>query len=456
MPLLVAGAMFMENLDGTVITTALPDMARSFQVAPLDMNVGVSAYLLTLGVFIPISGWVAQRFGARRVFSAALALFTLASVLCGMAGSLAAFTLVRVLQGIGGALMVPVGRLAVLDNTPRHKLADAIATLTWPALVAPVLGPPIGGFIASYASWRWIFYLNLPVGLLAIVMAWRLVPPTAAARPRRFDLQGFLLVGGALGCLAWAAELLARPDAGAARAAPFFAVGAILFVTSIRHLRRAPEPLFDLRLLSTDTFAVAIFGGSLARMAIGAVPFLLPLMFQVGFGLDAFHAGLLVLAVFAGNLVMKIGTTRVLRAFRFRRVLLVNGLLNVAAILACALLSPATPVPVIAAVLFVGGLTRSMQFSAYNTIAFADIPRQGMAAANALSSTVSQLAMGLGVALGALGVRLGHVALGWLVPAALPAGEFRIAFVLVAVVGLAALVDSLRLAGHAGLSAVGK
>jgi predicted MFS family arabinose efflux permease len=237
---------------------------------------------------------------------------------------------------------------------------------------------------------------------------------------------------------------------------PFLVAGAALLVLSIRHLRRAKDPLFDLGALKATTFAVTIFGGSLARMAIGAVPFLLPLMFQVGFGLDAFHSGLLVLAVFAGNLVMKIRTTQVLRAFGFRRVLLVNGLLSVASMLACALLTPATPVPVIAAVLFVGGLTRSMQFSAYNTIAFADIARDRLAAANTLFSTAFQLAMGLGVALGALGVRLGHWGLERVGLADMPAGQFRMSFVLVALVGLLALVDTLRLDATAGARAVGK
>jgi hypothetical protein len=254
----------------------------------------------------------------------------------------------------------------------------------------------------------------------------------------------------------WAAEVLARPDAGVVRAAPFLAAGALLLVLAIRHLLRAPDPLFELGVLSTATFAVTIFGGSLARMAISAVPFLLPLMFQVGFGLDAFHSGLLVLAVFAGNLAMKTRTTRVLRAFGFRRVLLVNGLLNVASILACGLLTPSTPVAVIVAVLFVGGLTRSMQFSAYNTIAFADIAKESLAAANTLFSTAFQLAMGLGVALGALGVRWGQVALERFALGGMEAGQFRLAFVLVAVVGVLAMADTLRLSASAGARAVGQ
>ncbi|HWW70098.1 MAG TPA: MFS transporter, partial [Duganella sp.] len=204
--LLVAGAFFMENLDGTIITTALPDIAKSFGVAPLALNIGVSAYLLTLGVFIPTSGWVAERFGARRVFAAALTIFTLASVLCGMAGGLTEFVWLRVLQGVGGAMMVPVGRLLVLKNTPKEQLIGVIATLTWPALVAPVLGPPVGGFIASYLSWRWIFYLNLPLGVIALALALWLIPEQPAQTRRPFDWPGFVLSAGAVLLLTWGAE----------------------------------------------------------------------------------------------------------------------------------------------------------------------------------------------------------------------------------------------------------
>lgn len=448
--LLVAGALFMENLDGTIITTAVPAMAHSFGVAPLDLNVGVSAYLLALGVFIPISGWAAGRFGARRVLAAAIALFTLASVLCGLAQGALEFALLRVLQGVGGALMVPVGRLVVLNNTPKERLIATIATLTWPALVAPVLGPPVGGFITSHASWHWIFFLNLPLGLIAMALALRLVPDRRAARDRPFDWPGFALGGAALFCLSWGAELLGHPDASWPSAGGYLAVGALLLALAIRHWRRSPHPLVELDALAIPTFSVTLFGGSLFRMAIGAVPFLLPLMFQVGFDLDAFHAGLLMIAVFAGNLAMKSRTTAVLRRFGFKPVLVTNGLLNVAALGAFALLNPGSPVWLIAAILFVGGMTRSMQFTALNTIAFVDVPQARMAAANTLSSTISQLAMGLGVAVGALAVRAGA----WLAPAIglaqVPAIGYRIAFLLVALVGLAGLADALALRRDAG------
>jgi EmrB/QacA subfamily drug resistance transporter len=449
-PLLVAGAFFMENLDGTVITTAVPDIARSFGVAPLALNIGVSAYLLTLGVLIPISGWVAERFGARRVFAAALAVFTLASVLCGMADSLAEFVALRMLQGAGGAMMVPVGRLVVLNGTPKEKLIQVIATLTWPALVAPVLGPPIGGFITSYTSWRWIFYLNLPLGVVALALAWWLIPDQPAANKRPFDWPGFLLSGGALLLLTWGAEVSGSQDPNWVEAGACIAAGVILLLALGRHLKRAEHPLIDLSSFGIPTFSITIIGGSLFRMAIGAVPFLLPLMFQLGFGLDAFHSGLLVIAVFAGNLMMKPATTPILRRFGFKPVLLVNGLANVASLAACALLSPATPVWVIAAVLFVGGLTRSMQFSALNTIAFADVPQPRMAAANTLFSTAFQVALGLGIALGATGVRLGHWSAQQLGIAHWPAIDYRLAFLLVALVSLLGLADALRLDPAAG------
>ncbi|SDG68423.1 MULTISPECIES: MFS transporter [unclassified Duganella] len=448
--LLVAGAFFMENLDGTVITTAVPDIAQSFGVAPLALNIGVSAYLLTLGVFIPISGWVAQRFGARRVFAAALAIFTLASVLCGMATSLGEFVWLRVLQGAGGAMMVPVGRLVVLNSTPKDKLISVIATLTWPALVAPVIGPAVGGFITSYASWRWIFYLNLPLGLVALVAAWWLIPDQRAAERRPFDWPGFVLSGSALLLLTWGAETLSGPAPDWRETGACIALGTLLLAALAWHLKRAAHPLIDLSSLAIPTFSITIIGGSLFRMAVGAVPFLLPLMFQLGFGLDAFHAGLLVMAVFAGNLMMKTVTTPILRRFGFRPVLLVNGAANVITLAACALLTPTTPVWLIAAVLFVGGMTRSMQFTALNTIAFADVPQQRMAAANTLFSTAFQVAMGLGVALGASGVRLGHWSAQQLGIGDWAAIDYRLAFVLVALVSLLGLADALRLSRSAG------
>ena len=448
--LLVAAAFFMENLDGTIITTAVPAMARDFAVAPVDLNLGVSAYLLTLGILIPISGWAADRFGARRIFASAIVIFTVASLLCALADSLWMFIALRVLQGVGGAMMVPVGRLVVLRSTPKERLVNAIAILTWPALVAPVLGPALGGFITTYASWRWIFYLNLPIGILALVATFRLLPGDPGGEKRPFDWPGFLLIGGGLLCLLSASEIASRPDVPWLLMALMVAVGIFLLVFAARHLRRATHPILAIAALSIPTFAVSFWGGSLFRMSIGALPFLLPLLFQVGFGLDAFHAGLLIVAVFAGNLLIKPFTSAVLRRFGFRTTLIGNGVLNAATLAACALLGPDTPVAVMVPLLFVAGMVRSMQFTALNTVAFADVPQPQMSGANTMFSTAFQLALGLGIALGALAIRFSE----WLVPRIglehWPAAPYRLAFIMVALVALAGLFDSARLAAGAG------
>lgn len=450
--LLVAGAFFMEFLDGTVIATALPEMARTFGTDAVDLNIGMSAYLLTLAVLIPASGWIADRFGARKVFTLALGIFTLASVLCGLANSLEQFVAMRVLQGVGGALMVPVGRLAVLRTTPKHQLITAIATLTWPALVAPIIGPPLGGFITSYASWRWIFYINLPLGLAAMAFAWRLIPDVHDDERRPFDGIGFVATAVAMICLVYGLEMLGEAQVNVLATLGLLALGAAALWFSLRHFKRAAHPMIRLDALKVQTFGVTMYGGSLFRTSISAVPFLLPLLFQVGFGMDAFHSGLLVLAVFAGNLTMKPGTTALIRALGFKKLLIINGLLNVAALLACAFLTPQTATWVTVVILFLGGLFRSMQFTGISTLAFADIPPNQMSYANTLFSTATQLSVGLGITLGAIGIRLGEKISGWLDLTAVPGISIKISFVLITLVCLAGLFDLLRLPRSAGSS----
>lgn len=448
--LLVAGAFFMENLDGTVIATALPQMAVSFGTRPVDLNIGMSAYLLTLGIFIPISGWISDRFGARPVFSSAVVVFTLASVLCGFANDLAVFVAMRILQGIGGAMMVPVGRLVVLNNTPKDRLISAIATITWPALVAPILGPPLGGFITDHATWRWIFFLNLPLGVLALIFALLLIPSTKPAARRPFDWMGFIVSGFGLASLMYGLELVGRDDPDWLLTGTYVGAGVVLLAVATLHFLRTEHPLIELTALKERTFAITITGGSLFRMAIGAVPFLLPVMLQVGFGLSAFHAGLLTLAVFAGNLSMKPATTPILRRYGFKQVLIVNGLINAVFIAACALFTPTTPLWFMLPVLFIGGLCRSMHFTALNTIAFADVPPQQMTGANTLFSTAFQLTMGMGIALGAIGTRIGHAVAEPLGLEGAAGIEFRLAFLLLGFVALLATLDCLALDPKAG------
>ncbi|EKZ6752360.1 MFS transporter [Klebsiella pneumoniae] len=450
--LLVAGAFFMEFLDGTVIATALPDMARDFGVTAVELNIGISAYLITLAVLIPASGWIADRFGARAIFTLALAIFTLASVFCGLSTEVHIFVAMRILQGVGGALMVPVGRLAVLRTTPKHQLIKAIATLTWPALVAPIIGPPLGGFITRYASWHWIFFINVPLGLAAIIFSLRIIPDIRETERRSFDLSGFITTSVAMVSLVTAMERLGdrQPQIWPTLALAALGFGCLLY--SIRHFRRAAAPMVRLDALQVPTFRVTMYGGSLFRASISAVPFLLPLLFQVGFGMDPFHSGLLVLAVFVGNLTIKPATTPLIRWLGFRRLLLINGALNVCSLLACALLTPQTPVWAIMLILYLGGVFRSIQFTGVSTLAFADVPAAQMSDANTLFSTASQLAVGLGITLGAIGIRLGEQVGDWLHLTELPGISFRLSFVFIALICLVGMIDSLHLAKTAGSS----
>jgi EmrB/QacA subfamily drug resistance transporter len=445
--LLVAGAMFMEQLDGTVIATALPQMATSFRVAPVDLNIGLSAYLLTLAVFIPASGWIADKFGARTVFTSAIATFTIASILCGLSDSLWQFIGSRVLQGIGGALMVPTGRLIVLRNTEKQHLMRAMAYLTWPALSAPILGPPLGGLITAYASWRWIFLLNIPLGLIAIGFALVLIPNVRGGGRGPFDWPGFAMTGLAGLGLIYSLETIGHGAMSGAVSSLLLAASLATGVLAVRHMLRAAHPLLDLSAFRVPTFMIALRGGLAFRAAIAALPFLLPLLFQIGFGLDPFASGLLLLAVFAGNLGMKPATSTVLNRVGFKTTLLVNGGIAIATIFGCSLLSPETPKAVIVPLLFVSGLARSMQFTTLNTLAFADVPQPRMSGANTLFSMLNQIANGLGIAIGAIALRLA----GLTHPAAdaVTTSDFRIAFSVVAVLAIAALFDFRRLAPDA-------
>jgi EmrB/QacA subfamily drug resistance transporter len=447
--MLVAAAFFMENLDGTIIATALPQMARSFNVHPVDLSIGITSYLLTLAVFIPISGWAADRFGVRTVFTAALAVFTASSVVCGMTDGLVGFTAARIVQGIGGAMMVPVGRLAVLRATRKENLMRAISIITWPGLVAPVIGPPLGGLLTTYSSWRWIFYLNLPLGLIGLVLAWRFIGNEHDAEKRPFDATGFVLSGIACTAVMYGMELTGRADAPWIQALVCLLVGLVAGIGALMHLRRAQHPVIDLSAFKVKTFAVAMGGGSLFRVSISAVPFLLPLMFQVGYGMDAFRSGLLTLAVFAGNLAMKVVTTPIMRRYGFRSVLLVNGTFAALSLAAMSLLTPATPYFWIVTVLFISGLARSLQFTAINTLSFADVPKAQMSGASTLSSMLGQMTMGMGVAFGAIALRVAAWAHGH-DGQSVTAADFSLAFLFVGALGVVAIFDVVKLDRHAG------
>ena len=438
---LVTGAMFMEILDGTIITTALPSMAVSFQTTAIELNVGISAYLLALGVFIPASGWMADRFGAKVIFATAIALFTLTSWLCGITSDFDAFVGLRILQGTAGAMMVPVGRLLVLRFTPKENLVGAISSLVWPALIAPILGPAIGGFITTHFGWRWIFYLNLPLGILAFAVTLWLVPNVKSEHSRRFDWLGFALCGSSTFALLYGLEALAiQTDL---RSLGTLLAGLVLLVIALWHLKRSPTPLIDLKPAFIPTMTAALRGGSFYRTSISSAPFLLPLMFQIGFGYDAFHSGLLVLALFVGNLGMKSMATGVLNRYGHRSVMIWNGLLCSASIAVCAALSPAIPLVLTVIILILGGMSRSMQFTTINTLAYADVPKSQMSDANSLFNATTQLSNAAAVTIGALCVRAGqHIS----EQMSFASGaEYRIAFVLMATFSLVGLLDSLAL-----------
>lgn len=452
--ILVATAFFMENLDGTVIATALPDMGKSFNVNPVDLNIGMTAYLLMLAVFIPISGWVADRVGARLVFVSAIGVFTVSSILCGLSTGLWTFTGARVLQGIGGAMMVPVGRLVVLRTTEKSNLIDAITFITWPGLIAPVVGPPVGGFITTYASWHWIFFLNVPLGIVGMALSSRMIPNFKEDKAKPFDWVGFVLSASACVSFVYGMELVGRETAAWKPTVAYLVAGCVLGLFAVMHLLRAQAPLLNLGLLKIKTFAITLQGGSLFRIAISVSPFLLPLMFQVGFGLNAFQSGLLMLGLFLGNLLMKTVVTPVLRQFGFRTVLTTNGILHAFLMAGCALLFPRTATIFILLVLFVNGLSRSMQFTAVGTLAFADISKPDMSYATSFFSMITQMSMGMGVAVGAIALRVAGFFTGnsMGVPTT---KEFHIAFLLVAVLCVIATLDCFLLERDAGAAVSG-
>ena len=448
-PLIVACALFMENLDGTVITTALPAMALSFGVSPIQLSLGVTAYMLSLAVFVPVSGWVADRFGARIVFRLAILVFVAGSVLCGLSNGVLEFSAARVLQGIGGAMMVPVGRLIMIRSVEKAELVRAMAYLTVPALIGPVLGPPVGGFITTYVSWRWIFFLNVPIGILGIVLVTAFIENYREAETWPFDWLGFLLIGSCLTCLMYDFDLVGHPGESGLKVWVLLGVGVASGALVFVHSKHRLHPLLDLRLLDIATFAKTTAGGSIFRMSAGAVPFLLPLLLQVGFGMSAFASGLLTFASAVGSFTMKIATRPILRRFGFRTVLIGNGIISAASIAVCGLFEAATPTVLVFLVLLAGGFFRSLQYTSLNTLSFADIGPSQLSGATSVSSMMQQLSNGMGIALGAVLLNAA-LALRGVSSEALAAGDISVSFACAAALSLLSLLFFRQLAADAG------
>ena len=446
---LVAATFFMENLDGTVIATALPEMGSDFGVNAVDVSIGMTAYLLTLAILIPISGWLADRFGSKAIFTTAIAIFTVASIMCGLSANLWFFTAARILQGIGGALMVPVGRATVLRSTNKENLIHAISLITWPGLVAPVVGPAIGGFLTTYASWRWIFFLNVPLGIIGIAFSIWLLKNDPATEHKPFDTLGFILSAITISGLMYAFEAARHLHESYVVVCAILVMSSLFGVLTFWHLKRNPHPLIDLSLLQIPTLSASVWGGSIFRIVLTAVPFLSPLLFQLGFGLDPFDSGLLVLCIFVGNLVMKSITTPILNRYGFRNVMLLNGVLIILSIISCSFISPSMSFGFIAIALFCNGAVRSLQFTSLNVIGFSDVPKTKMNSASSMISTVMQLSNALGIAFGSLAlsaseyVRNGDVGN----PSV---ADFHSAFLYLAVLAVVGLFLLMRLDADAG------
>jgi EmrB/QacA subfamily drug resistance transporter len=452
LPFVVACAMFMQQLDSTVIATALPTIAHSLGEAPLRLNVAITCYLLSLAVFIPISGWVADRFGARRVFTGAIVVFTLGSVACGLSNSLPALVLSRILQGIGGAMMVPVGRLVLLRSVTKSELVRAMSLVSVPALLGPVLGPPLGGLIVTYASWRWIFFINIPIGLIGILLVNLLVRDLKETGRRPFDHAGFALTAIGLASLAFGFENVARGALPSIVVIALLAVGAGCIALYVRHARRSDHAIIDLALLRIPTYAAASAGGFLFRSGLGALPFLLPLMLQIGFGLSALNSGLLTFASAAGAMLMKTSAVRILRFLGFRIVLVANAVISAAFLFGYSLFRPSTPHLVIFLALLAGGFFRSLQMTSINTLGYADVPPGMLSRATSFSSMAQQLSQTAGVATAALFLHLMLVARGG---TALAAIDFYPVFVGIALISLCSVPFFLKIAPDAGAEVSG-
>ncbi|HBD19697.1 MAG TPA: MFS transporter [Arenimonas sp.] len=450
--LIVACALFIENMDSTAIATSLPAIAADLGTEPIALKLALTAYLLALAVFIPVSGWVADRFGAKRTFMAAIAVFLLGSVGCAASGSLEQMVAARFLQGMGGALMVPVGRLVLLRTVPKSELVQALSWLTIPALVAPIIGPPVGGFIATYSDWRWIFLINLPMGALGLVLAWRYVPDLREP-VKPLDWTGFALSGLGLALALFGFSTLGRHMVSTPVAAACLAAGLAGMAAYVWHARRHPHPLIDLGLLKLPTFRAGVLGGTLFRIGIGATPFLLPLMLQLGFGLSPLASGLLTFVSAVGAMFMKTIAAAVLRRFGFRRVLWINALLASAMLAGFGLFRADTPHWLIMGVLLVSGCFRSLQFTSLNAISYAEVDQARMGQASSLSGMMQQFSLALGVAIGGYALQVAGALTG---NDYADAGNFGWAFLTVGTISALSAWVMFRLPRDAGAEMAGR
>ncbi|HEY1414947.1 MAG TPA: MFS transporter [Caulobacteraceae bacterium] len=446
-PAIIGGALVMQTLSATVIANALPTMARTFHEDPIRLNTAITMYLLAAAVFLPISGWMADRFGAKRVFLIAIVAYAASNAACGLANNLPEMLLARAAEGAAGAMMGPVGRLVLLRSTPKHNLVRAMSVLTMPALLGPVIGPPIGGFIITYYSWRWIFFLNLPIAALGVVLVWKFIEDVREQDTMPLDWIGLVLTGVGMAAVVWGFDNLGRGPLPPWAIAAMMGCGAALLGLYAWHASRISNAILDLKLLRIPTFHAATVGGAFMRMGMGATPFMLAMLLQVAFGLSALQAGLMTFASAAAALVMKTCAPPILAHFGFRRTLAANGVIVALAFMAYALFRPGTPHWVLYAVLLTGGFFRSLQFTSLNGLAFADVDHAQMSRASTMSTMGQQLSQSIGIGMAATFLHLSMVAQH---ARQLTAGIIGPAFIAVGFVSLISVLYFLPLPADAG------
>ncbi len=442
-PLVVASALILQQIDSTAVATALPSIANALNVPSVDLHSTITIYLLSLGVFLPISGWLADRFGARRVFCSAIGLFTIASLLCAAASSVTMLVLARLLQGFGGALMLPTARLILVRSVPKAELVSAMVLMSMPAVVGPAIGPLLGGLIISISSWRWIFWINLPVGILGITFTLLLIKEIPVAERPRFDMLGFLLSSLGIGALILGLDSASH---GLNRGALLLAcVGIVVLSFYVVHARRFPDPILDLRLFRHPTFRASLFGGSLFRLGFGALPFMLPLLMQEVFGYSPLQSGSITFVSSIGAFGMRTVTRRILHRFGFRRVLLWNSLIASFSMALCGSFTSGTAPAIMVAVIMLGGVFRALEFTSINTLAFAEIKEREMSHATTLSQMAQRISQSIGVATAAALLQFFSPT-----PSTLTNQAFLISFLIVATISASSCLSFFQLPQTAG------
>jgi EmrB/QacA subfamily drug resistance transporter len=402
LPWLVAVAFFMESLDTTILNTAVPAISEALHVTTLSMKAVLASYTLSLAVFIPISGWMADRFGTRRVFASAIGLFTLGSLLCGLCSNIHLLVLCRILQGCGGAMMVPVGRLTLVRTFAKSELLRAMSFVSIPALVAPMLGPVTGGLIVAYLHWRYIFFLNIPIGLAGLILVYIHLPDFREAKVHRLDVVGLILFGAGIALLSYVLEIFGEHTLSSAEIAGLLALSLLLLLGYWLHARTLKFPLLQLRLFAIRTFRSAVSGSFFTRLGIGGVPFLLPLLYQVGLGFTPVQSGLLIMPQAIAAMSMKVFMPRLLRTIGYRGVLISNTLIIGVLLGLFATIGVHSSVWLIVLLAFCYGSCTSLQYTSMNTLTYADIPDEDASGASSIASTAQQLSVSFGVAIAGL------------------------------------------------------